>query len=101
MNSPLKYSYQNNILNNQNINNFRISDILFKTSKNNNKIISSNIDKNIQGKNTKKYNLDETLKNSELYKYNRTQRKEAIKILYNLSLYLSPKIVLKVETEIE
>ena len=91
MNSPLKYSYQNNILNNQNINNFRISDILFKTSKNNNKIISSNIDKNIQGKNTKKYNLDETLKNSELYKYNRTQRKEAIKILYKMKYLLKKR----------
>ena len=78
MNSLLKYSYQNDISNNQNINNFRFSDILFNSSK------SKNANKN--------YNLGETLKNSELYKYNVTQRKEAIKIMYKIKYLLKKRL---------
>ena len=93
MNSLLKYSYQNDIRNNQNINNFRFSDILFNSSKKNNKIISSNVDINIQMKKTNQKNIsEEALKNSEFYKYNMTQKIEEIKILYKMKYLLKKRI---------
>ena len=93
MNSFLKYSYQNNIRSSQNIKSLKFRDILFNSSKGNNKITYSKEDIIIQNKNTnKKYNLGETLKKSELYKYNIIQKKEVIKIIYKMKYLLKKRM---------